>query len=382
MNSYGINDDVTQNHLHDFFNDNTQIAHNEINSLQAQFRLIHIRTQLIIIIIAFCLEFFYYFIGKEQVNTSCCKYFLKFVIIPFIVNFLLYIITNIFNRKYYDSKTKNYFVMLSSLLQAFLYILIHQAFVTIYAGFLVMIFLSTVYNDKKLTKITAVFSFAAIMLSVFIIRYDGDYVITNNYILDFLVLECILVVSYITAKYILNYNNIQLLKILNTLQEKEKYWHGMMIDDLSGLYSRAAFRTYISKVQEYKGEIYIVMIDLDNFKQVNDDYGHLYGDEVIRILGQTFKSYSKDVFTAFRYGGEEFLIVINSDKTTAEKLMNESKDLFNKSCLSKLQNPHISFSAGISKLSKGKPITDTIEEADTALYKVKREGKNKVVIFA
>ncbi|MGI5066418.1 hypothetical protein [Treponema putidum] len=189
MNGHDINDDVTKNYLHDFFNNNAQIAHNEINSLQAQFRLIHIRTQLIIIIIAFCLELSYYFIGKSQVNTSFCNYFLKFVLFPFIINFMLYIITKIFNRKYYDPKTKNYFVMLSSLFQAFIYILIHQAFVTIYAGFLVMIFLSTVYNDKKLTKITAVFSFTAIILSVFVIKYDGDYVITNNYILDFMVLE-------------------------------------------------------------------------------------------------------------------------------------------------------------------------------------------------
>lgn len=189
MNGHYINDDVTKNYLHDFFNNNAQIAHNEINSLQAQFRLIHIRTQLIIIIIAFCLELSYYFIGKSQVNTSFCNYFLKFALFPFIINFMLYIITKIFNRKYYDPKTKNYFVMLSSLFQAFIYILIHQAFVTIYAGFLVMIFLSTVYNDKKLTKITAVFSFTAIILSVFVIKYDGDYVITNNYILDFMVLE-------------------------------------------------------------------------------------------------------------------------------------------------------------------------------------------------
>ncbi|UTC66787.1 MULTISPECIES: GGDEF domain-containing protein [unclassified Treponema] len=374
-------DIISKNKLYNFFNDNIQIANDEINSLQVQFRLIHIRTQLIIIIIACCFEIAYYFIDKNEMSLSFDKYFFKYVLIPFSVNFSLYLITKIFNNKCCNSKTKNYFVMLSSLFQAFFYIVVHQAFVTIYAGFLVMIFLSTVYNDKMLTGITSLFSFTGTVLAVFFIKYDGDHNITSQYILDFMVLGCILIVCYITAKYILNHNKAELSKILNAIQEKEKYWYGMMVDDLSGLYSRAAFRTYINRIQDYEGDVYIVIIDLDDFKKINDTYGHLYGDEVIRTLGQTLNSYSGDLFTAFRYGGEEFLVIIKSDEGCADKLMNESKNFFNQNCFFKLQNPNISFSAGMSKFSKGKLITEIIGQADSALYKAKKEGKNKIVIY-
>lgn len=116
----------------------------------------------------------------------------------------------------------------------------------------------------------------------------------------------IFIVAHVTAEFVINSNKAEHSKILKAIEEKEKYWYGMMIDDLSGLYSRTALRTYINKLQDYKGELFVVMIDLDNFKKINDTYGHQYGDNVIRILGQTFKPYLGDSFSAFRYGGDEF----------------------------------------------------------------------------
>lgn len=364
-----------------FFNDITAIETDEINSLQAQFRIIHLKTQLIVIIFAFCFEFIYYFIARDQISVSFIKYSYKYIIAPFLFNIVIYFIAKAYNRQSYDSQHKNYFVVLSSIAQTFFYISIHQLFVTIYAGFLVIIFLSTVYSDKKLTRITTVFSFLGTLLAVFVIKYDYDRILTNQYLSDFLVIIFILIITHITAEFIINSNKSERARVLNAIQEKEKYWYGMMVDDLSCLYSRAALRTYINELQGYDGVLCIVMIDLDDFKKINDTYGHLYGDEVIRILGKTFNTYSSSVFTGFRYGGEEFLIMIKADENSAREIMMESKEVFSRTCLSQLKNPDISFSGGISSFSKDKTIADIIGQADCALYDAKKTGKNKIVVY-
>ncbi|UTC64503.1 GGDEF domain-containing protein [Treponema sp. OMZ 788] len=379
--NYEITENTAKNRLYGIFNDNETIARDEINSLQTYFRSIHIQTQFVIIIIAFCFEFFYYFIFQNQMALPFSEYSLKYIILPFAINFPLYIITKILNQKFYDSNKKNYIVMLSSLLQSFLYVIIHQIFVTIYAGLLVMIFLSAIYHDKKLTRITSFIAVIETILAAFVIKYDGYHIITIKYLANFIVLLFILIIAHVTAEFIINSNKSEQSKILYAIEEKEKYWYGMMIDDLSGLYSRAALRTYINKLQNYQGELLIVMIDLDNFKTINDTYGHQYGDEVIRILGQTFNPYLGDSFSAFRYGGDEFLAIIKSDKAYAEKLMTETKEAFRKSCLTKFKNFEPSFSAGISRFSSNMPITDTIEKADSALYKAKKAGKNTYIFY-
>ena len=372
---------AAQDRLYEIFNDNTKIAKDEINSLQTYFRLIHIRIQLVIIIIAFCFEFSYYFIFQNQMPLSFNKYFLKYIMLPFVINFLLYIITKILNQKFYGSKKKNYLVMMSSLLQSFLYIVVHQLFVTIYAGLLLMIFLSTIYHDKKLTRLTSLISFIGAILAVFVIKYDGDHTITSKYISDFIVMVFIFIVAHVTAEFVINSNKAEHSKILKAIEEKEKYWYGMMIDDLSGLYSRTALRTYINKLQDYKGELFVVMIDLDNFKKINDTYGHQYGDNVIRILGQTFNPYLGDSFSAFRYGGDEFLTIIKSDKNHANMLIAETRESFRKNCLTQFKNSELSFSAGISRFSNDIPIAEIIKQADSALYKAKKAGKNTTVIY-
>ncbi|UTC76806.1 GGDEF domain-containing protein [Treponema sp. OMZ 799] len=244
-----------------------------------------------------------------------------------------------------------------------------------------MIFLSTIYHDKKLTRITSLISFIGIILAVFVIKYDGDHTITSKYISNFIVMVFILIIAHITAEFVINSNKAEHSKILNAVEEKEKYWYGMMIDDLSGLYSRTALRTYINKLQDYKGELFIVMIDLDNFKKINDTYGHKYGDDVIRIFGKTFSPYLGDAFAVFRYGGDEFLAIIKSDENYANKLMTETREAFRQTCLSQLKNSDLSFSAGISRFSNGIPIADIIEQADSALYQAKKAGKNTAVVY-
>lgn len=157
--------------------------------------------------------------------------------------------------------------------------------------------------------------------AVCFIEYDGDHILTTRHILN------------IVAEYIININRIQREKVLKAIQEREQYLSEMMMDSLSGVYSRVALKMHEEDLYNYSGKACVAMLDIDNFKRVNDTYGHPYGDEVIKILGSVLREHFGDAFMAFRYGGEEFLCIIKTDEETAKVLLNYIKNKFGSICM-------------------------------------------------
>lgn len=114
-------------------------------------------------------------------------------------------------------------------------------------------------------------------------------------------------------------------------------------------------------------------------KKVNDYYGHLVGDKVLSLLGEIIRNSIREKDFASRYGVEEFLIIFDTDNIESVKLR---IDRINKEFNSNSLNLNLSFSAGISVYDGYKKITDTIKEADAALYYVKKNGKNNSAIYS
>ena len=153
----------------------------------------------------------------------------------------------------------------------------------------------------------------------------------------------------------------------------------LKIDSITGLATRNEIEHYITTL--YNDAI-IVMCDIDNFKKVNDTYGHSKGDLVLKELGKIIR---KNIYSdkdknnfACRYGGEEFLIVFETNDVNYIK---KRIDLLNKEFNDLNIIPSLSFSAGISIFDKEKHIQKAIDEADIALYNAKKNGKSKCVIY-
>ena len=147
-------------------------------------------------------------------------------------------------------------------------------------------------------------------------------------------------------------------------------------DKITGLATREDLEDYISKLR--KTSIF-VLCDIDDFKKVNDNYGHPVGDQVLNLLGSIVRSNIRDKDFAGRYGGEEFLIIFDTDNIESVK---KRIDKINQEFNSKSKNLNLSFSAGISTYDGSKRITETIKDADVALYYVKRNGKNNSAIYS
>lgn len=148
-----------------------------------------------------------------------------------------------------------------------------------------------------------------------------------------------------------------------------------LIDSLEREFSRAAQdQTVIS----------IIMLDIDHFKQINDTYGHLAGDEVLRLLGKHLQRHSRPAHLAARYGGEEFVLVLPGIKPlSAVRRANKIRLDLPTAC-SFLTQPamKLSLSAGVAAFpDHGQTYEEVLERADQALYAAKTFGRNRVICY-
>ncbi len=158
-------------------------------------------------------------------------------------------------------------------------------------------------------------------------------------------------------------------------------------DGLSGLYNHRHFKemltNFVARALRYSEDLSVVIIDVDNFKMINDDHGHQAGDVIISEIGKLIAGSIREIDIAARYGGDEFAIVL--PKTNESGALFVTEKLVKKIEASKILNSdkvNITFSIGISSFPKNGMTQDgLIEKADIALYEAKNRGKNQTVHF-
>jgi diguanylate cyclase len=177
-------------------------------------------------------------------------------------------------------------------------------------------------------------------------------------------------------------------EISNLQQSLEAIRAESLTDPLTGLGNRKYFDRMIeTAVQDAlaTGEpLSLLMFDIDHFKSFNDSYGHLTGDQVLRLVGMSLKQTIKGQDITARYGGEEFAVVLPSTAlrqalTVADHIRRAvmAKELKKKSTGEILGR--VTISVGVSMLKPGDDPDALIERADACLYAAKRNGRNRVI---
>lgn len=139
----------------------------------------------------------------------------------------------------------------------------------------------------------------------------------------------------------------------------------------------------VSRCDRYDTVFSLLMIDIDHFKKINDTYGHLVGDAVLRQIAQVLLSSVRQTDIVCRYGGEEFVILlIECGSAWAEKIAYRIKDKIENTTF-KIDNLELKLtvSIGVDTYRRGAKPQDVIENADKALYVAKSSGRNKVVVY-
>jgi len=170
-------------------------------------------------------------------------------------------------------------------------------------------------------------------------------------------------------------------------KKMEEKFHQMSITDgLTGLYNHRHFYTVLAeelnRAERYKRPLSLICFDLDNLKHCNDNYGHLEGDRVLRLVGDTLRSALRQSDSCFRYGGDEFMVLLPEANLRKAFLVAEKvRDMFavRSSCSVKVKDPQkYSLSIGIAQASKGEDAESFVKRADLAMYEAKRDGGDQI----
>ncbi len=188
---------------------------------------------------------------------------------------------------------------------------------------------------------------------------------------------------------------IKLKQALVDLQAlKEHYESISMLDQLTGLYNRHYFYEQVehalANTKRYGQSLCLLILDLDEFKIVNDLYGHGFGDEVLRVVSMTLQQQVRDSDILVRYGGEEFIVIFTNTDC-------ENGDVFAERIRKNVESLRWEKEGFVQTMSIGLyclkndcctndngnilSIDELIHYADTALYQAKEQGRNKVVTF-
>lgn len=211
-----------------------------------------------------------------------------------------------------------------------------------------------------------------LLLQINILQGDSIYIyLTREMIFSILSSAFIVLCMYIMMKTEIQKINYKVLNLAFT-------------DGLTGLYNRHYLNDFLEKFSSLRKEdanFSILFVDIDKFKEVNDNLGHKTGDCILKCLAESFKTLVRPNDILCRYGGEEFVIIF-SDITKVDSLLKAEKI---RSSIEKMrfncEQKRITISIGMSFGSNGDEINEVMEEADSALYMAKDAGRNCVKVF-
>ena len=173
----------------------------------------------------------------------------------------------------------------------------------------------------------------------------------------------------------------------NLQKELENAQQEILIDTLTSLFNRKAFdkkiQTFMMNFQQEQTIFSVVMIDIDSFKQFNDQFGHLLGDQVLKFMGTFLSKELKGKDFVARYGGEEFVILLEGTSVenaclVANKLRNSLAGMQLKYVKTGQILGKINISAGVSAAHRDDTAETLLQRADAALYLAKQTGRNNV----
>jgi diguanylate cyclase (GGDEF)-like protein/PAS domain S-box-containing protein len=155
-------------------------------------------------------------------------------------------------------------------------------------------------------------------------------------------------------------------------------------DPLTNVYNRRKFSELLDqemdRVERYNRSLSVILLDLDDFKKINDTYGHDTGDYVLKKISGLIKENIRRVDKLARYGGEEFIILLPETNLKGSMAVAERiRRVIENASLDKVG--HITISAGVSAVTEGDSRQSIVKKADRGLYIAKREGKNRISVL-
>lgn len=326
--------------------------------------------------------------GVEFLFTSYDKmlFFQGLILYPFIKFLTVMIAVELYVK--YFGKYMEYMVMIGiTIITAIIVMsLYHKVMLMILLVFPVLV--SMFFYNRRLIR----FSIFISILTFILIYLFYKPIRANMDTSDLLIIVCILVGVALLIYSLIKHSDLIMKELLRTTKEKNDLFSRNIhmerlnrMDPVTELYNHRSFHEHLDSIVSMSAirelNVHVAVLDIDNFKQINDTYGHRAGDSVIIEVARQIKFFSVGDDFPSRYGGEEFGIITvgTSDEDFIKRVENIRESIANTS-FTELNGRSVTISIGVQKLMPGMTKEELFKGADSSLYTAKRTGKNKTVI--
>lgn len=325
-------------------------------------------------IILFVQVFLFIFYEPTELYSRT-EYFCHYILLPSGVELVALLLVWILFTKLFPTNKRRlvslYTILLITIF-AGMTVCVHTSVKMLQALLLLPMMLTPLYKDKLMTLLQALLVIFLYIISYFYFT-PRSVILPDNSFSPFVEL-CVFIGATVSTYIILQRVNASI--VLN--EERSKH------DSLTHLYNHENFYLeldyYRNKFEKEGKPFSIIIADIDNFKRVNDTFGHAFGDEVIRTVGELFAQHGPVGAFSARYGGEEFAMILpNVDPvSTAETIR---KAFESHPFETSGEQSHFTLSIGAAIYDEVHPSGSAFfERADNALYYAKKHGKNRVVL--
>ncbi|ERJ12029.1 GGDEF domain-containing protein [Haloplasma contractile] len=335
------------------------------------------------VIISFIAEIIIY-VGyhPEQLHID---YLYRYVLIPTLLLFLIMVLLNILLL--IVPKAEDYLILSTGSIIITILAYINNTVTVLGIAYILPIIISIFYYEKSkvlFAFITNVTLF--LFMNIYLFKYSSIFSLSN-----FVTSIVIMIVTILIArgminemKSIMRHIKIELETKQNLIAEKTMLEKSLKMDGLTNLYNHSTFQTELKKGINFSNTnripLGLAIIDIDDFKLINDTYGHQAGDRVIKQVADIIKNNISKNDLASRYGGEEYtIIMINHSNGEAIKRLETIRKKIEMHHSRNIDNHNVTVSIGYMEYSRSMTKDVFFEKTDRLLYEAKHSGKNKLV---
>lgn len=327
-------------------------------------------------VIILFVQFFLFLFFDSTAMCSRIDYFKQYVFLPSALEAVILLSFHLLFTKLFPSHKRRvvsaYTILLITAF-AGITVCVHTSVRMLQAMLLLPMMLTPLYKDRLMTLLQASLVIFIYIIDYFYVIPNAYYILPDNWFTPYV--NLIVFIAGTMATYII-LERVNVTIVLN--EDRSKH------DSLTHLYNHENFYMeldcYRSQFETTGNAFSIIIADIDNFKKVNDTYGHAFGDEVICKVGELFSEIGKKDGFCARYGGEEFAMILPyaNPVPIAEQIRSAFETYTFKTSEG---DCHFTLSIGAATYNKVYSSGSSFfEKADNALYLAKQNGKNQVVL--
>lgn len=324
--------------------------------------------------------------GLLDEGVTDLQYVIKYILPTTVINVIFVAVCTRINAMSIKPQIKNYAVLATASAMAATLAYVHCIVGAILTVFSIPVFLTILFGQKRITGIMTLVNIGLLIIAIIrsaMHNHDSIY-----FYLNVAVAITLLISAYLLSTVLIAYNKANSDYIYESYQTQITLHEQARNDSLTGLYNQKTFQSLLQSTMEkalyHKTPMSLAMIDLDDFKEINDNFGHLEGDQVLLEFTNLIRQQCTDGEAyVSRYGGDEFAVIFpRASKELAYLRLETLRQRCKQVPRSKVRSGEISFSAGISYYMDGDMNESLLfHQADSALYQAKENGKGQTVIY-